>query len=251
MELKILQVNAWTGRVKYALSRLIQERNCDVVCLQEAIWDANHTEMLETYIDTIDKIKKDGGFEYEFRSSTYGFKMLGGDVVFTQGNVILSKIPFKKTEEKTICGKSQIAATAHEFEEVFRDHSCNVQKVTLENGLTVFNYHGYWLRNPFGDSDTVKYMKAVAEMIKNTPFPVVLCGDLNIITESPAMRELDFLQDLTATNHIKNTLHPVKVKEDVACDHILISDGISCQDFKVLEEFASDHKALEATLRML
>ena len=87
-------------------------------------------------------------------------------------------------------------------------------------------------------------MKRVLEMVKKEDAPVILCGDLNIIHESPAMRELDFLQDLTATNHVNNTLMGVRFKKDVACDHILISQNITCKEFKVLEEILSDHKAI-------
>ena len=248
MEFKILQVNAWTGRIKYGLINLIKKGDYDVVCLQEAIWDKNHTKTLETFIDTVDKIKEETGFEYDFRSPIYGFKMLGDEVEFTQGNVILSKIPIKETEAKTLCGEYCVAERASNFEDIFENHAVIAQKAVLENGLAVFNYHGYWQKDPLGSVDTVKYMKIVADMIKNSHSPAILCGDLNIIAESPAMRELDFMQDLTATKGVKSTLHPVKVKENVACDHILITDDISCKNFQVIEDFVSDHKALEATL---
>ena len=248
MEFKILQVNAWTGRIKYSLTNLIKKGNYDIICLQEAIWDNNHTKALETFIDTVDKIKEEAGFEYDFRSPIYGFKMLGEDVEFTQGNVILSKTPIKETEAKTLCGSYRIAEHADNFEEIFEGHAVLAQKAVLTNGLAVFNYHGYWQKDPLGSADTVKYMQIVADMIKNSHSPAILCGDLNIIAKSPAMRELDFMQDLTAINQVKTTLNPVKVKDPVACDHILITDDISCKEFKVLDNFVSDHKALEAKL---
>lgn len=248
MEFKILQLNAWTGRIKDGLTRFIVEGNYDAVCLQEAIWDDKNTGILETYLDTVEKIKENAGFKYDFRSPIYSFEMLGGDTRFIQGNIILSKIPFTTTEEKTVCGECKNAKSAEDFKTVFDGHRCVVQKATLKNGLTIFNYHGYWEKDPLGSETTVKYMKIVAEMIKNTPDPSVLCGDLNIIAASPAMRELDFMQDLTAINKVKTTLKNIRFKKDVPCDHILITNDISCKYFNILEDIVSDHKPLEASL---
>ena len=247
-KVKILQINAWTGRIKQGLTNFIVNGDFDVICMQEAIWDENHTEALEIFIDTVDKIKKSANFEYDYRSPIYGFKMLGGDVEFTQGNVILSKIPIVDTEEKTLCGEYKVAENAKDFDPIFWGHRCVVQKAKLKNGFTVFNYHGYWEQNPLGSATSTKYMRRVAEMIKKESGPVALCGDLNVVYEAPAMRELDFLQDLTAVKNIKNTLNGVKFKDDVACDHILINDDILADRFEVADEFLSDHKALTAEL---
>jgi len=250
MELKVLQVNAWTGRIKDGLTRFIKDGDFDVVCLQEAIWDEKHTKMLETYIDTVEKIQEHTELKYDFRSPIYGFKMLGGDVEFTQGNVILSKIPIVKTAEETLCGRNKLADSAKDFERAFKNHRCVVQKATLENGVSVFNYHGYWQKDPMGNATTVKYMKRVAKMIKNENGPIIMCGDLNVISRSPAMRELDFLRDLTAANNVRTTLKNIRLELDVACDHILISDEFSCNYFEVVETVLSDHKAIVVKLML-
>ena len=250
MNLKLLQLNAWTGRIKDGLTRFIKEGDFDVVCLQEAIWDAKHTNVLENYIDTVEKIQQNTDLKYDYRSPIYGFEIMGGEVQFVQGNVILSKIPFTKTEEKMVYGQYKIAKSTKELNDMFknRTYGCSVEKATLKDGPTIFNYHGYWEKDPLGSATTVECMKIVAEMIKKENTPVILCGDLNIVHESPAMRELDFLQDLTATNHTKSTLMGVRFKKDVACDHILISQDITCKKFEVLDEILSDHKALIAEL---
>ena len=54
-KLKILQVNAWGGRIKDGLTNFIAKNNFDIVCMQEAVW-SNHDDFLTLFVDTIDKI---------------------------------------------------------------------------------------------------------------------------------------------------------------------------------------------------
>jgi endonuclease/exonuclease/phosphatase (EEP) superfamily protein YafD len=124
------------------------------------------------------------------------------------------------------------------------DHAYFAQKVRLDNGLTVVNYHGYWLPNPIGDDETVRCMQQVADWIKEETGPVVMCGDLNVSAESPAMRTLDFMTDLTATNKIRTTLQNIKFIKDVACDHILINDQVRANNLVVHDDLVSDHKTM-------
>lgn len=129
-------------------------------------------------------------------------------------------------------------------------HAYTAQKVKFQGGFTLVNYHGYYKTDPLGDETTVKCMSKVADLLRNEPGPVVMCGDLNVIAESPAMRELDFLRDLTVENNVKTTLRNIRFVKDVACDHILISGGIACHEFKVIDARISDHRALSAILEL-
>ena len=86
----------------------------------------------------------------------------------------------------------------------------------------------------------------MAGMVRELSGPVVICGDLNIVHEAPAMRELDFLRDLTYEYHIDNTLSGLKFDGKVACDHILVNDKVEVQNFSVLDDIVSDHKPLMA-----
>ena len=248
--LKILQLNVWGGRIKDGLTRFISEGDFDVVCMQEAIWEEKETGFLKLFVDDVDKIKVGAGFLYDYRSTNFGVKILNNEVCCKQGNVILSKIPFVATEEKVVLDGDSFATNASNFLEAIRGHRYTTQKVVLENGLVVVNYHGYWLPNPIGDETTVSCMRAVADMIRDENRPVVMCGDLNVSAESPAMRELDFLTDLTAVNKVKTTLRNVRFVADVACDHILVSKNTSYDNFKAVNAPVSDHKALTVEINL-
>ena len=169
-----------------------------------------------------------------------------GDVLVKQGNVILSRYPIVEYEDKLIYDKSEFDLNTQVGEKPLE---CRAQKVRLDNGLVVLNHHGYWLPEPLGNETSVECMHKVAEMIKDEPGPVVMCGDLNVIAESPAMRELDFLHDLTAENGVKTTLANLKFVKDVACDHILVSDGMKWDNFTVHSDIVSDHLAVSVEIK--
>lgn len=247
--MKILQINSWSGRIKDGLSRFIMEGGYDVVCTQEAIWSNDGNKYLEWYVDTVDKIARIGEFNYIFKSSNYGTKMFGGNAQFEIGNAILSKIPFAETKEKMVLGEYEVIENLSDYQRA-TDHCYTVQKVILENGLAIVNYHGYWLKDPLGNNTSVECMRKVADFIKEDYRPTIMCGDLNVTPESPAMRELDFMQDLTAFNQIKTTLRNIRFVKDVACDHILITDELRCKSFDVIDAAISDHRALVAEIEI-
>lgn len=245
--MKILQINGWTGRIKDGLSRFIMSGGYDIVCVQEAVWSDNCNEYLELYVDTIDKIARMAKFDYVFKTSNYGTKTLSGDSQFEIGNAILSRIPFIDAKEERILGKYAVVKSVKNLENV-TGHGYMAQKVILNNKLAIINYHGYWRKDPLGDRVSIECMQRVAGLIKNDYHPTIMCGDLNVVSESPAMRELDFMQDLTAINRVKTTLRNVRFVKDVACDHILITNELDCRSFNLVDAAISDHKALVAEI---
>ena len=237
--MKILQLNIWTGRIKGALLEFFKNNDFDVICLQEAVW-AGDNERLSNFFATVEQIKEASGLKYEMKSSNWSMEIFSDGDKMEQGNVILSRYKITSEESKLVYGKLSLANSIKDFYE----HAYTLQIAKLENGLTIVNHHGYWQPNPIGNDDTIKAMKKVSESVQKIKGPVVMCGDLNVIHDSPAMRELDFLRDLTAEYNLKNTLSGLKFVGEVACDHILVNEQIEVADFKVLDDLISDHKPL-------
>ena len=238
--MKILQLNAWTGRIKGALGEFLQKNDYDVICLQEAVWNDNR--LLENFTLTVDQIKEKSGLKHDYRSANFEIEAFGS--VIKQGNVILSREEIVEQETKIVHGEY---LSLKSLEDV-KKQGYTLQIVKLKSGLNIVNHHGYWLKTPVGDEETVAAMQKVAESVHQIEGPVVMCGDLNIIHASPAMRELDFMRDLTDEFGYKNTLNGLKFGGEVACDHILVSEEVKVEKFEVLDNLISDHKALVAEI---
>ena len=220
--------------MKGALTRFLRENQFDVICMQEAVWSDQLGVQLKYFVNDVSELREASGLEYEFKTSNWGIDVNDGRI--EQGNVILSRFPFIEQDAKIVHGNYYDV-------DLFdtNDHAYYAQRIVLPDNTVVINYHGYWKPDPLGDEETVRCMKAVADMIRDERRPVIMCGDLNVIAESPAMRELDFLHDLTAENHVKTTLANIKFIKDVACDHILINEKLTAQNFTVHQAIITDH----------
>lgn len=244
--MKVLQQNIWLGKIEGNLQRLFEETDYDVICLQEVVMSKNANRHLRGLFFDLNKIIEAARMPYAFFSPNWTNKIGSGR--FRVGNLILSKIPFKETYSEFVNGHYNVLGG--KIGRIPRNY-LNVQIVKLSNGFTVVNHHGFWRSQPLGDEDTVKAFHHLAEIIK--PFaneaPFVLCGDLNVIHEAPAMRELDFLTDLTYENKVKTTLSGLKIASNIPCDHIMINEKVEASDFKVhTEQLVSDHLGLSVIL---
>lgn len=248
-KIKVLQLNVWTGRMKGALTRFLRENEYDVVCLEEAVWSEQKPLHLAHFFDTVDGLKAAGGFEYEARQSNWGTRFADGSAIMEQGNVILSHVPITESEKIRIHGEySNEMIYDENWEAKVKAQGWDAVKAKLENGLTVVAHHGYWDRDPLGDETSIECARKVADAVRDEAGPVLICADMNLIAESPAMRELDFLTDLTAETGTKQTLMNLKFVKDVACDHIWISKDIKWSNFEVHKEVVSDHAAVSVEI---
>ncbi len=242
--MKILQLNVWMGKVEGNLRRFLETNKFDVICMQEVFASQSRETHLSRLCFDLSQILKFSDMGYHFYSPNWGGEIAGGDLEW--GNLVISRIPITETHSEFIWGEY------HNNTILGQDigNNLNIQIVKLENGITVVNHHGFWRPQPMGDKESIKAFEKVSQIVKSLTGPVVMCGDLNIVHESPAMRPLDFLRDLTYENNIKNTLSGLKYNGDVPCDHILVNDQIEVMDFRVYSDLVSDHLALSADFKI-
>lgn len=241
--MKILQLNVWMGKVEGNLRCFLENNDFDVICMQEVFASQSREQHLSRLCFDLSQIVKASGLEYSFFSPNWSSQIAGG--TFEEGNLILSRIPFVETRSEFVNGGYKPDMVLGKT----IGNNLNIQIARLENGFTVVNHHGFWLPQPMGNEDAVRAFERVGQIVQKLEGPVVMCGDLNNIYESPAMRPLDFLRDLTHEYHVKNTLSGLKFDGEVACDHILVSLDVNVVDFIVYPDLVSDHFALSADIR--
>lgn len=243
--MRILQLNVWMGKVEGMLQRFLEEEKFDVICMQEVMHSDDATEHVKRLCFDSSRIIEATKMPYSFFSPNWGSKIANGKLEL--GNLILSKIPFVETHSEFVNGEYHddyiLGAEV--------GNNLNIQVAALENGITVVNHHGFWRPTPAGDKGTVKAFKNVRKVVERLEGPVAMCGDLNVVHEAPAMRELDFLRDLTHENKIKTTLSGLKWEFQVPCDHILVNEYVKVEKFEVREgALASDHLPVIAELEI-
>lgn len=242
--MKILQLNVWMGKVEGNLRRFLENNDFDVICMQEVFASNDCNEHLSYLCFDLSRIQTACGLPFHFFSPNWGFDMANGHCEF--GNLILSRVPIKQARPEFVSGEY------HDHVILGTPSNClNIQIAKLENGLTIVNHHGFWRPDPMGDADSVKAFEKVGNIVSQIDGPLVMCGDLNVIHNSPAMRPLDFLHDLTHEHQIKNTLSGLKYNGEVACDHILTNNFVQANNFTVHPDLVSDHLALSADVELI
>lgn len=238
--MKLIQLNAWGGRLEYRLNDFIEAQQPDILCLQEIIDIKNARGALFTSVEEICEILKT---KHYYMSPILSFNFMRRKANF--GNAIISKYPILKNE--TIF-------TGREYLDDFdwTEHTMNIRnlqyaEVELPNGklLNLFNHHGHHIHeHKNGDEESMRQMKLVAEEIKQKDGKVILTGDFNLIPESESLQQINkILNNLSVKAGLATTRNQLTHKTEV-CDYIFVSDEIEDKSFKMPEEIVSDHQAL-------
>lgn len=244
--IKIIQLNAWQGRLARGLMSYIEKEKADIICLQEVFNGDFEVPCPDRMFDIGRRLKEASGLEYEYFSKRFTLDVANGTLPY--GNVILSRFPFMQT--KTIQTENKIVE--HINKDNYLNNATNLQIVQIEvdgQVLTIANHHGHHELDPLGNADSVEAMSKVANELRSVSGPLILCGDLNVIYESEAMRVFDgWMKSLPVEYGAKSTLTGLNIKRDVVCDHILVNDKVVVENFKVDDAVVSDHCPLVAQI---
>lgn len=248
--MKIIQINAWCGRLSGPLTRFLKAEHPDIICMQEAFDPAaKFFEIFKDQYDFVNEIIGATGLEHQFFTPDWGFEMAGSKIDL--GNIILSKFPLSNFQAFHTYGKYHMRSVTNAIANTRVWHACTA---TLPEGrsLQLANYQGYVAgMDSNGDKTTAKTLKKVREGLEKLEGPLIFCADLNINPDAPALRVLDELglRNLTVEHNIPTTLSsmhraPERDRLSVACDYIFVSNGVKVKDFHISDELISDHKAL-------
>lgn len=240
--MKLLQLNMWGGRLTAEIVKLIAAEQPDIITAQELFTPNEPVLFPDRMFDCMESIERDGAYPFKYVSPTWSVMVGYQHVGF--GNAIFSKFPLSNQQTVFVNG---------EFVENMQwetrlPNIRNVQTVTVDvNGtaLSLVNHQGYWEKTPVGSEVSAQKMQHVKDIAAQLPQPLIVAGDMNVTAASPAMRVWDeFLEDLTDTHNVDDTLSQLGKVSGVPCDHILVSPQIKVANFRVCDELVSDHKAL-------
>ena len=239
--MKILQLNIWSGKLEKQIVELLKREDADVVCLQEVVQvDGGRSYF---FLD-LQEIMSATGYEHSYHTPSWSGKYMRREAHW--GNCVLSKAAFKSTS--SFYTYQEKISDFDFLEDTDYNAGRALQHVVVENDgqqINVLNHHGYHLpTHKNGDDETLRQCGMIADYVRNLEGQTVLCGDFNLIPDSPSLE----LINKVLINHVKDrgiltTRTPLTHKTE-ACDFIFTSPDIEVQNFQVLDDIASDHKAL-------
>lgn len=237
--MKILQLNVWGGKLEKQIVDLLNREDADVVCLQEVIDMTGHDSFL---FEDLGEIRSKTGYEYFSFNAQFGYNFMNRKA--KSGLVIFSKVPFLETD--SLFTRLEYI---DDFDIADTDYNIrSLQRGTLENlgrAVHILNHHGHHVPDhKNGNEETMRQCKMIVDYVEKLDGPVVLCGDFNLTPESESLE----LINKVLVNHAKErgvltTRTPLTHKTEV-CDYIFTSPDLEIKNFQVLDDIASDHKAL-------
>lgn len=241
--MKVIQLNIWHGKLGDLVIEFLKKERPDLVCMQEV--NAVRDDATYGVFTPLQKIQEEAGFEHSFFSPVFSYHFQNRTAQF--GNAILSRLPLEHQETVFVHNDYQenFDGTEHDY----NIRNLQLCKVKSANGtdITLVNHHGYHIKNPQGDNQSVKAMEKVANTVLALSGPVIFCGDFNVSPDSPAMQPLQALnlRNLTAEQSIPTTLSRLHFLEHpVPCDYILVSPDVPITSFKAADQTVSDHRPL-------
>lgn len=237
--MKLIQVNIWCGKLGYPLIDFLNEEQPDIVCMQEVSNLPGHAGPLFT---TLDEIMAKTNFTHVASAPVFAYRFMKRMYHF--GNAIVSNLPFQDTNVIFTKGSylEDFDITEDDINiRNFQDVSIKIGKKTLH----ILNHHGHFVGDSkYGNAETLRQMKILADHIGGLYEPTILCGDFNLAPNSPSIALInDRLTNLPIKYGVSNTYSQLHAF-NIVCDYIFVSKDIKVQDFKVSEKLVSDHKAL-------
>ncbi|MEO8104972.1 MAG: endonuclease/exonuclease/phosphatase family protein [Candidatus Saccharibacteria bacterium] len=236
--MKLVQLNAWGGRLEHQLADLLTAEAANLVCLQEIISASGDALMALT----LEELQATLGLGHSFMSPVMSFNLMNKTAAF--GNAILSEYPL--TQQNTIFTNLQYQA-AFDFD----SHDYNIrnlqhaQLTVAGHKLHLLNHHGHHIRqHKNGDAQTRRQMTQIAAYVATLDGPVILTGDFNLAPHSESLELLNGrLRNLSIEYKLTTTRNSLTTKNEV-CDYIFVNDAVTVQGFRASDVVASDHQAL-------
>lgn len=237
--MKLLQLNAWGGRLEPQISDLLASEKPDMLCLQEVIGFSKNGSGLFLSLEVI---QEQFNLPYAVFSPVFSFQYMKGTANF--GNAILSKFPIDTS--KTIFTHME-----HKNDFMWGEDSSNVRNfIHAEVNISgkachVITHHGFWVpEHKNGTKDTEEQMKILTKYIKELAGPVILAGDFNLNPTSASLTGLNALLTNLSVKHRLKTTRTVLTYKTETCDYIFVNDQVKVRKFWASEKIVSDHKAL-------
>ncbi len=238
--MRLLQLNAWQGRLGKVLFKQLESINPDIACMQEIV---DYNKWVIGIIGSSNSIQKALGCDYSYMSPLITMEVSGSPMKF--GNAIYSKLPLEDMSTNYTRGQY----TENYDSDTMSDYNIRAfqHAVTTVDGkpLHLINHHGHHIdAHKNGDEETARQVQMIADYVARLEGAVIVCGDFNLSPDSASIQILNTsLRNLSVEYGLTTTRSKLTSKKEV-CDYIFVNNRITVDDFSMCEEIISDHNCL-------
>ncbi len=262
MEVKILQLNIWKGKLFDNFLPYLKTTHFDILHFQEVAGpgvsfsgEDNYRQLQETL-----------GIEYiGLRAKEFDTTFPGG----YEGSATFFHSTFSLVEEKVLYLNSQFDQPVdNDYLTSIQNSSNpffeNVPRIALATKLEKLGKVCWFVQSQFAWSPTPKdtpkkipYAKVLEDFISQLKDPFVLTGDFNVESGTKVVKGFEkYGQNLNTKYNVTNTLngrvHRAKhlFPPGLAVDFIMPKKGMKVKEFAVLDKDYSDHLGLTAIVEI-
>ena len=238
--MRLLQLNAWQGRLERVLLKQLEVIGADIACMQEIV---EYDKWAIGIVGPSDSIQKALGCEHDYVSPLITMEFNGSPMKF--GNAIYSKLPLDETSTNFTRGQY----TENFDRDTTPDYNIRAfqHAVTMVDGkpLHLINHHGHHIdAHKNGDEETERQVQMIADYVSHLEGAVIVCGDFNLSPESTSIQILNkTLRNLAVEYSLTTTRSKLTPKKEV-CDYIFVNDQVKVENFYMIDEIISDHNGL-------
>lgn len=239
--MKLIQLNAWGGRLTHTLEKFLEKEKPDILCLQEAVELENNRGAL---FITVNEIKQIVDANNIYMSPAFSFNYMQRVAHF--GNCIITKFPISH-KETIFTGREYV----NNFD--WTKHTQNIRnlqyaRLDIPGGETlhIFNHHGHHVHeHKNGDEESIRQCAIIAEHIKKLKKgKVLVTGDFNLLPDSRALQQINEIIPNLSKKYGLDTTRTTLTNKTGVCDYIFANSAIDIISFKASNDLVSDHKAL-------
>jgi len=255
--IEIKKNNNKGSQTRLKMMNLLKQQNADILCLQEF-----HTAAREDFYDNISYIQKELNYPYYY----FSFDEDGAKLYYS--SIIFSKTPFldKKimTYPQPTIPEALLHADIRSGNDTIRIFTTHLQSVQFKKGDydkidRIKTYQDSMLSNSktifskLKKGITYRSLQAdvIKEQLKESPYPVIFCGDFNDVPNSYTYFTIGgnlqdaFLKKGFGIGRTFTSLSPT-----LRIDYILASKEFSVLQFNRMVKNYSDHYMIVADLKL-
>ncbi|HSX08691.1 MAG TPA: endonuclease/exonuclease/phosphatase family protein [Candidatus Saccharimonadales bacterium] len=257
MKLSLFQLNINADNYWDTLIPFLTTHTFDVMHFQELTGKDTIVGNIHSKIDTFIELKEILKDKYNSELSIEQRFSSGPESYMANGIFYKKSLPLiEKKEYRLSSFNTFFPSVSTDYEKVGR----TLQHLTLQIGdqsISFLNTHFAWGRDHIEKPFQTEQGEILIEYLTAVKPPFVLSGDFNLTPDQPLIKKLDtFARNLTAENHITNTLNPTNHRakhlfpKGLAVDYIFTSRDIKTENFSVIDEGLSDHFGLSVEIEI-